>query len=106
MLHTEKPSHLMDGIVRGIPKRTMPPIVDGIITGVPRKAHPAIATPTEKAPGPCATGVPKNAFGSGVFGEGAGHAPKGSSGPERHDPKKGTTKGEMRKTARRAYEPK
>ena len=92
----------MDGIVRGIPKRTMNPIVDGIVTGVPRKAHPSIATPTEKAPGPCATMVPKNAFGSGIFGEGAG-APRGAAAAA---PKKeaGTKKGEPRKTARKAYE--
>lgn len=93
MLHTERPSHVMDGIVRGIPKRTMNPIVDGIITGVPRKAHPSIATPTEKAPGPCATSVPKNAFGSGIFQEGAG-GPRGAAAAAPTPKKAGAKKAE------------
>ena len=92
----------MEGIVRGIPKRTMNPIVDGIVTGVPRKAHPSVATPLEKA-APSATKMPSNSFGSGVFQEGAG-AVRG--GPPAEKPKKGTTKGEVRKTARKAFEPK
>ena len=102
MLHSERPANLMDGVVRGVPKRTMNPIVDGIVTGIPRVAKPPIATPTEKPPGPCATGVPRNAFGSGIFQEGAGPKPKGYT----HGVKKeeGTKKGEVRKTARRAYE--
>lgn len=83
MLHTEKPSHVMDGIVRGIPKRTTNPIVDGIVTGVPRVAKPPIATPTEKAPGACATAVPKNAFGSGIFQEGAGAPRAASAAPKK-----------------------
>lgn len=101
MLHTEKPAGLMDGIVRGIPKRTTNPIVDGIVTGVPRVAKPPIATPTEKAPGHSATMMPKNSFGSGIFGEGAGMARGAKAAPEK---KEGTKKGDMRKTARKAYE--
>lgn len=88
MLHTEKPAGLMDGIVRGIPKRTTNPIVDGIVTGVPRVAKPPIATPTEKAPGHSATYMPKNSFGSGVFGEGAG----AMKGPKAVPEKKGKGK--------------
>lgn len=88
MLHTEKPAGLMDGIVRGVPKRTMNPIVDGIVTGIPRVAKPPIATPTEKAPGHSATLMPKNSFGSGIFQEGAG-APKGAAkAPEKKKGKK------------------
>lgn len=105
MLHTERPSHIMDGVVRGIPKATKNPIVDGIVTGVPRAAKPPIATPTEQAPGPCATMMPRNSFGSGVFGEGA-NVPRGHAGGKAMgaaEPK-GTKKGEVRKTARRAYE--
>ena len=108
MLHSERPQTIMDGVVRGIPKRTMNPIVDGIITGVPRNPRPSIATPTEKPVGPCATGVPRNAFGSGIFQEGAGTKPKGYShgvkSGEKEAPKGGTKKGEPRKTARKAYE--
>ena len=107
MLHTERPSHIMDGVVRGVPKATKNPIVDGIVTGVPRVAKPPIATPTEQAPGPCATQMPKNSFGSGVFQEGA-NVPKGHYASREHHgaagPKHGTKKGEVRKTARRAYE--
>lgn len=79
-MNSERPSNSMDGIVRGLPKRTMNPIVDGIVTGVPRKAHPSAATPVEKTMGPCATMAPSNSFGSGIFAEGAG-APRGAAAP-------------------------
>ena len=118
----------MPGIYRGVPKHSTRPIVDGIVTGVPRKPHPSLATPTEAPVGDSATHVPKAAFGSGIFGEGAGPVGHGKSSHDagalvhrgRGRPKKeeharersssgtpighGTKKGEMRKTARRAYE--
>ena len=93
------PGHMMPGIVTGVPKRSTRPIVDGIVTGCPRKPKPDLATPTQKPDYLSATKVPHAAFGSGMFGEGAGAA---HSAPE--SKKKGTTKGEERKTARRAYE--
>ena len=109
---------VMGGIVRGVEKRTMRPIVDGIVSGIPRKAVPSAATPTETCMS-SATKIPHAAFGSGVYGEGAGrpgHAkaepekkgrgrPKRpETPPEKEAAKHGTTKGEMRKTARKAYE--
>lgn len=61
------------GLVRGVPKRTTRPIVDGIVTGVPRTAKPSAATPVSECHA-SATPTPQAAFGSGVFGEGAGAA--------------------------------
>ena len=108
---------VMPGIVRGVEKRTMRPIVDGIVSGLPRKAVPSAATPTETCM-TSATKIPHAAFGSGVYGEGAGRPSAASAEPKkgRGRPKRpetppekeaavhGTTKGEMRKTARKAYE--
>lgn len=107
---------VMGGIVKGVEKRTMRPIVDGIVSGLPRKAKPSAATPTETCMS-SATKIPSAAFGSGVFGEGAGAAKHSAHKPSmehegatvhkkvRGRPKKeGTTKGEERKTARKAYE--
>lgn len=94
----------MPGIYRGVPKHSTRPIVDGIVTGVPRRAHVPSATPLEAAPGSSATHVPKAAFGSGIFQEGAGpvgHGKSSKASPAEHA---GTKKGEVRKTARRAYE--
>lgn len=97
MLHgdSQKPS---DGLVHGVPKHSVRPIVDGIVTGLPRKAVPSSATPVSQCAA-SATSVPHAAFGSGIFGEGAGAARHSS--PEKKD---GTKKGEPRKTARKAFE--
>ena len=73
---------VMGGIVRGVEKRTMRPIVDGIISGLPRKAKPSAATPTETCM-PSATKIPHAAFGSGVFGEGAGRPGHSKAEPEK-----------------------
>ena len=100
MLHGDSQKGVDSGLVRGVAKRTTRPIVDGIVTGVPRKAVPSAATPVSQCMS-SATPTPQAAFGSGIFGEGAGPASK-THGAAR--PKEGTTKGEPRKTARRAYE--
>ena len=99
-----------DGLVHGVPKHSVRPIIDGIVTGIPRKAVPSAATPVSACM-PSATPIPHGAFGSGVFGEGAGAAGSGHSSrhrpetpPEMEKKKHGTTKGEPRKTARKAYE--
>lgn len=63
--------HTADGLVHGVPKHSVRPVVDGIVTGVPRKPRPALGTPTSACM-PSATSVPHAAFGSGIFGEGAG----------------------------------
>lgn len=110
-------AHVMAGIVRGVEKRTMRPIVDGIVSGLARKAKPSAATPTESCMA-SATKIPHAAFGSGVYGEGAGRPGRHSAEPEKEKkargrPKKeadsekeeeGTKKGMMRKTARKAFE--
>lgn len=93
--------HGMDGLVRGVPKHSVRPVVDGIVTGVPRNPRPALGTPTSGCM-TSATKVPHAAFGSGIFQEGAGAAHHSAPAPEKKA--KGTTKGEPRKTARRAYE--
>jgi hypothetical protein len=61
-----KTTHLMDGIVTGLPKRVSPAIVDGIIRGVPkgmgsRAMSSVSASSTKNA---------KGEFGSGAFPEG------------------------------------
>lgn len=89
------------GLVRGVPKHSMRPLVDGIVTGLPRKAVPSAATPVVACHA-SATPTPQAAFGSGVFGEGAG-AEKATHGAARKMGD-GTKKGEPRKTARKAYE--
>lgn len=61
------------GLVHGVPKHSVRPIVDGIVTGVPRVARPSAATPVEKCHA-SATAIPAGAFGSGIFGEGASGA--------------------------------
>lgn len=93
---SQKPS---DGLVHGVPKHSVRPIVDGIVTGLPRVAKPSSATPVSQCHA-SATKVPHGAFGSGIFGEGAG-ASHSKAEPEK---KEGTKKGEPRKTARKAYE--
>lgn len=108
MLHgdSQKPS---DGLVHGVPKHSVRPIVDGIVTGLPRVAKPSSATPVSQCYA-SATSIPAGAFGSGVFGEGAAAAHHSSrhhrpeTPPEKEKKKHGTTKGEPRKTARKAYE--
>lgn len=89
------------GIVSGVAKHSVRPLVDGIVTGLPRTAKPALGTPVAPVHA-CATQMPAAAFGSGVFGEGAGPA-KSTHGAAK-EMHKGTTKGEPRKTARKAYE--
>jgi hypothetical protein len=59
-----------DGLVRGVPKHSVRPVVDGIVTGLPRVAKPPVATPLASCHG-SATAIPQAAFGSGIFGEGA-----------------------------------
>ena len=80
------------GLVRGVPKHSVRPVVDGIITGIARKAVPSAATPVEACHA-SATKIPHAAFGSGMFGEGAGAA-KAHAAPEkkRGRPKKDAEK--------------
>jgi hypothetical protein len=91
----------MPGIVRGVEKRTMRPIVDGIVSGLPRKAVPSAATPTETCMS-SATKIPHAAFGSGIYGEGAGRpgAAKAKAEPEkkgRGRPKKAAAEAEPKR---------
>lgn len=99
MKHADTQLMAKDGLVHGVPKRSLRPLVDGIITGIPKVAKPSVATPVSSCHS-SATSVPAGAFGSGIFGEGAGAAKHSKAEPV----KKGTTKGEPRKTARKAYE--
>ena len=103
------------GLVHGVPKHSVRPLVDGIVTGIPKTARPSVATPVTKCQA-SATPTPHAAFGSGVFGEGASAKPhhgavrpvggsrRPETPPEMEKKKHGTTKGEPRKTARKAYE--
>ena len=73
MKHADTQLIAKDGLVHGIAKHSSRPLVDGIITGVPRVAKPPVATPVSSV-APSATAIPHAAFGSGIFGEGAGPA--------------------------------
>ena len=112
MKHADTQLISESGLVHGVAKHSVRPIIDGIVTGLPRKPRPSAATPVCSV-APSATATPHGAFGSGVFGEGAGAAGAASrhsskmrpeTPPSEEKKKHGTTKGEMRKTARRAYE--
>jgi len=65
-----KGDHLMEGIVRGVPKRVSPPIIDGIIRGIPKHQTSLHAKET-MAIRPSATRDDRAAFGSGLFPSGA-----------------------------------
>ena len=64
-----KKSHLMDGIVGGLPKRVSPVIVDGIVRGVSRNLNPGLAAEVTKVEA-SSTKQSRGAFGSGSFPEG------------------------------------
>lgn len=61
-----KTSHLMDGIVGGLPKRVSPAIVDGIFRGLPK----GMGSSGMRAVTASATKDAKGAFGAGNFAEG------------------------------------
>ena len=62
----QKASRLMEGIVSGIPKKTMPPTIDGIVRGVEK--HKATNKVMHIKEG--ATPHESNTFGSGIFPSG------------------------------------
>ena len=64
-----KKSHLMDGIVGGLPKRVSPVIVDGIVRGVSKNLNPGLAAEVSKVEA-SATPKSRGMFGSGAFPEG------------------------------------
>ena len=61
---------LMSGIVVGLTKRISPPIVDGIIRGIPKRASQGMNGQVSSVK-PSATKDTTGAFGAGVFAEGA-----------------------------------
>lgn len=65
-----KADHLMEGIVRGIPRKVSPPIIDGIIRGIP-KHQTSITAKDTMAIKPSATRDDRAAFGAGLFPSGA-----------------------------------
>jgi hypothetical protein len=62
-----KTTHLMDGIVTGLPRRVSPAIVDGIVRGVPK----GMGSRAVQSVAASATKDSKGAFGAGNFAEGA-----------------------------------
>ena len=67
--HTKAKGHLMDGIVGGIQKRIMPPVIDGIVRGVPKyRAQSLVPELMRSEQG--ATKIPSQNFGSGFFSDG------------------------------------
>ena len=86
---------LMEGIVTGVAKRSHNPVVDGIITGHPKVSMPSVKTPTTTVHA-FATRTPHAAFGSGVFGQGAGPMAGRAEHAEEKKPKgRGRPKKEM-----------
>jgi len=67
--HKDGKNTLMDGIVRGIPKRNMPPTIDGIVRGV-AKYRPSLDNSMLSKAASSATPTPFGSFGSGMFAEG------------------------------------
>ena len=63
-----KKSHVMDGIVGGLPRHVSPVVVDGIVRGIP-KHHTGVAPDTSKVE-KSATPHSKGMFGAGSFPEG------------------------------------
>ena len=67
--HTKATGHLMEGIVGGIQKRTMPPVIDGVVRGVPKYRADSLVPELMRSDGG-ATKVPSQNFGSGFFSDG------------------------------------
>lgn len=67
--HTKQRGHLMDGIVVGLQKRTMPPVIDGVVRGVPKYRGDS-TIPDMMRTESSATKEPSQNFGSGNFPEG------------------------------------
>jgi hypothetical protein len=67
---------VMPGIVVGVLKGTMKPVVDGIVCGVPRpKSESAVPDTMSVAPG--ATKMNTDTFGAGLTPQGVGNMSKG-----------------------------
>lgn len=62
-----KTTHLMDGIVTGLPKKVSPAIVDGIVRGISKGSGGSGMMGVASS----ATKDAKGAFGAGNFAEGA-----------------------------------
>jgi hypothetical protein len=67
--HTKQRGHLMEGIVGGITKRTMPPVIDGVVRGVPKYKATSMVPDMMHQPA-SATRESAGAFGAGNFPEG------------------------------------
>jgi len=67
--HDKKHGHLMEGIVAGCPKRTMPPTIDGIVRGVQKYKAVSLDADVSKVK-PSATKNAYGSFGSSAFPEG------------------------------------
>lgn len=61
--------HLMDGIVSGLARRVMPPIVDGIVRGISKNVNPDLGGMMSKVAA-SATKEERGSFGSGAFAQG------------------------------------
>jgi len=67
--HKSGKGTLMEGIVAGVPRKTMPPIVDGIYRGIPKYSSDSLSANTMKIQG-SPTKDALGAFGAGLFPEG------------------------------------
>jgi hypothetical protein len=70
---------VMHGIVTGIVKGTMKPVVDGIVCGVPFHKRETVA-PETMTVAASATKMGADTFGSGLTPQGVGNMGKGAKG--------------------------
>jgi hypothetical protein len=65
----QKKSHLMDGIVSGLPRKILPPTIDGIVRGIQKhQAHSLSADTMKMKSSP--TSMALGDFGAGQFPQG------------------------------------
>lgn len=91
MMGYEKPTAkvaLMEGVVRGIPRNTMRPVVDGIVAGCRLDKHPLLM-PQMESVSASATSHTKGEFGGANFPQSAAHGMKSATTAT---PKKGKSK--------------
>ena len=67
--HTKAKGHLMEGIVSGIQKRTMPPVIDGVVRGVAKYKSTSLVPDLMRSESGATKQAPQN-FGSGNFPDG------------------------------------
>lgn len=66
----------MDGIVKGVSRGSVKPVIDGIVLGCPRMKNESVVPDTVSV-APAATKLGADTFGSGLTPQGSGNMGKG-----------------------------